>query len=130
QAARGMRFASVTAIVCGVLASTSAALAQRVETSARGIVVRLGDGTLVHRQNPRLVVLAERIRRGAILDRNGAPLATSTTTARRDYPLGPALGTLLGVWPSRVLLPSWALERVHDARLRGYPERTGGPRYQ
>jgi cell division protein FtsW (lipid II flippase) len=129
-AVRGVRNLAAAVIALAIGAGVAAATADRVETSARGIVTRLGDGTLIHRQNPRLVALAARIRRGPILDRNGAPLATSATMTARSYPLGAAMGTLLGVAPSRVLLPAWALERQLDPRLRGYPERTGGPRYR
>ena len=126
-ATRGVRTASIILVVLAILASIYAAVAHRVETCARGVVARLGDGTLVHRQNPRLVAIAERIRRGSILDRNGVPIAVSNPA--RSYPLGDAMGTLLGVAPTKVLLPSWALERVHDVELRGYPERIGGPHY-
>ncbi|MDQ3339580.1 MAG: FtsW/RodA/SpoVE family cell cycle protein [Myxococcota bacterium] len=126
-ATNSARTASLVLVGLALVASMLAAIMNRIETSARGIVARLGDGTLVHRQNPRLVAIAEKVRRGSILDRNGEPLAVSTTT--RTYPLGDAMGTLLGVSPTRVLLPSWALEQAHDTLLRGYPERTGGPRY-
>ncbi|HEY0985906.1 MAG TPA: FtsW/RodA/SpoVE family cell cycle protein [Kofleriaceae bacterium] len=129
-AARGLRIAAAIAMALAVCAGMAAAMLDRVETSARGIVTRLRDGTLVHRQNPRLVALIERTRRGQILDRTGTPLATSASASSRSYALGAAMGTLLGVWPTRVLLPSWALERQLDGRLRGYPERTGGPRYR
>jgi cell division protein FtsI/penicillin-binding protein 2 len=127
---RGVRSFATAAIALAVLAGLAAATADRVATSARGIVTRLRDDTLVHRQNPRLIALAARIRRGPILDRDGAPLANSETTAARTYPLAAGMGTLLGVSPSRALLPPWALERQFDTRLRGYPERTGGPRYR
>lgn len=129
-AVRGVRTAASVAIAFAFAAGIRATMVDRVETSANGIVMRLRDGTLIHRQNPRLVAIAERIRRGSILDRNGAPLATSTSPKTRAYPLGAALGTLLGISPARVLLPSWALEHELDTRLRGYPERTGGPRYR
>ncbi|HWO24661.1 MAG TPA: FtsW/RodA/SpoVE family cell cycle protein [Kofleriaceae bacterium] len=127
-AARGVRAVSAVLIALALAAGISAAVSDRVETAARGIVARLRDGTLVHRMNPRLTAIAARLRRGAILDRDGAPLAQSPRPGARAYPLGAALGTLLGTHPSRVLLPSWALERRFDERLRGYPERTGGPR--
>jgi cell division protein FtsW (lipid II flippase) len=128
-AVRGVRAVAVVAIALAIAAGIAAAVGDRAETAARGIVTRLGDGTLVHRQNPRLVAIAARLRRGSILDRNGEPLAVSpAAAAARAYPLGAALGTLLGPSPSRVLLPSWALERRFEIRLRGYPERTGGPR--
>jgi len=127
-AIRGVRAVAAVAIALAILAGIAAAVGDRAETAARGIVARLRDGTLTHRQNPRLASIAARLRRGPILDRDGAPLATSQTPAARSYPLGAALGTLLGPWPSRVLLPGWALERQLEQRLRGYPERTGGPR--
>jgi cell division protein FtsW (lipid II flippase) len=93
-------------------------MADRHAISGRSIVMRLADGAIVARDNPRLVAIAARIRRGSIVDRDGRPLAVTEAGARR-YPLGNALGTLLGVAPSRVLLPPWALERVFDRKLRG-----------
>jgi peptidoglycan glycosyltransferase len=64
------------------------------------------------------------MRRGSILDRNGEPLAVSPASGdggkARSYPLGSAFGTLMGVSPSERLLPPWALERLHDTRLRGF----------
>ncbi|HLL21301.1 MAG TPA: FtsW/RodA/SpoVE family cell cycle protein, partial [Kofleriaceae bacterium] len=94
-AARGVAAAASVLVVVAMAASVFAAVGHRVETSARGIVTRLADGTLVHRMNARLVVLAARVQRGSILDRTGAPLAVSTS--KRTYPLGDALGTLLGI---------------------------------
>jgi cell division protein FtsW (lipid II flippase) len=127
-AARSVRLVAVVATALAIAGGTAAAVGDRVETAARGIVSRLRDGTLVHRLNPRLTAMAARLRRGPILDRDGAPLATSPAPDARTYPLGAALGTLLGTHPTRVLLPGWALERRFEERLRGYPERTGGPR--
>jgi cell division protein FtsW (lipid II flippase) len=125
-AARGAQWFAGIAIGIAFVASLGAAVIGRTETLARGIVMRLADGTRIHRQNPRLVALAERLRRGSILDRNGVPLAF-TDEAGRTYPLKTAMGTLLGTYPSPVLLPPWALERRFEDRLRGYPERSGGP---
>jgi cell division protein FtsI/penicillin-binding protein 2/cell division protein FtsW (lipid II flippase) len=119
-AARGVRTAALALIGIALVASIHAAAFARADVSTRTILSRLRDGTLIARRNPRLVVLAERVRRGEILDRNGVALATSPTAATRRYPLGDAMGTLIGVWPSRVLLPPWALERVLDAQLSGY----------
>lgn len=119
-AARGVRNVALVATVFAIAASINAAVGVRSDISARSILTRLRDGTRIARQNPRLVVLAERVRRGEIRDRNGVALATSPTPGTRTYPLGNALGTLLGVSPSRVLLPPWALERQFDARLSGY----------
>jgi len=116
----GVRVVGLVMMFLAVCASVAAAATQRAEVSGRGILTKLRDGTLITRYNPRLVVLAERLRRGSILDRNGEPLAHSPTATTRKYPLGNALGTLLGVSPTKVLLPSWALERQLDDRLRGY----------
>jgi hypothetical protein len=118
----GVRVVALGAIGLALLASIGAATVGRAETSSRGILTRLRDGTLIERQNPRLVVIAERLRRGDILDRNGVKLATSPTPATRTYPLGSALGTLMGVAPAKLLLPPWALERQFDDRLRGYAD--------
>jgi cell division protein FtsW (lipid II flippase) len=126
---RGFSFAAAVVVVLAVATGISAAVIGRHDTAARGIVTRLADGVIVNRQNPRLVAIASRIRRGTIADRNGSPLAISEG-ARRSYPLGSAMGTLLGVHPTTVLLPAWALERTLDHRLRGYPERPDGLRYR
>ncbi len=114
---------AVTALAFVVTAGIGVSIVvRRHDISARGIVTRLGDGTLVERQNPRLLAIVARIPRGTIADRHGKPLATSAA-GRRQYPLGDRLGTLLGIHPTRVLLPGWALERRFDRRLRGYPDR-------
>ncbi len=118
-AARSTRTFAVVAMAAGLVASLAAAIAFRSSTLARGIRVTLGDGTRVVRENPRLVTMAAKMRRGSILDRNGEPLAVSSDTTR-SYPLGNALGTLMGVSPSERLLPPWALERLLDTRLRGF----------
>lgn len=120
---RGVGIVAAAIVALSIIAGLFAAVIGRHATSARGIVTRLADRTLIERQNPRLVAIAARIRRGSILDRKGEVLASSTPA--RNYPLGNAMGTLLGVHPARVLLPPWALERVFDHRLRGYPERAG-----
>jgi cell division protein FtsI/penicillin-binding protein 2/cell division protein FtsW (lipid II flippase) len=105
-------------LALGVVTGIRAAVTGRDDVSARPIAVTLADGTRVARQNPRLLAIAAQIRRGTIADRNGKPLAVSAAAGERSYPLGTAMGTLLGVHPSRVLLPRWALERTLDARLR------------
>jgi cell division protein FtsI/penicillin-binding protein 2/cell division protein FtsW (lipid II flippase) len=104
------------------IAGVAAATISRGETSTRGIRVRLADGTLITRFNPRLVRIAEQLRRGPIVDRNGVELASSPTPNTRRYPLGNALGTLMGIADAKVLLPSWSLERIYDRRLRGYTD--------
>jgi cell division protein FtsI/penicillin-binding protein 2/cell division protein FtsW (lipid II flippase) len=119
-AAHGVRNVAAVLVVFALVASCNAAVARREDIATRSILMRLRDGTLIARKNPRLVVLAERVRRGEILDRNGIALATSPSPDSRRYPLGSAMGTLLGVSPTRVFLPPWALERIHEARLSGY----------
>ncbi|HEY5926839.1 MAG TPA: FtsW/RodA/SpoVE family cell cycle protein [Kofleriaceae bacterium] len=124
-AARGVRNVAVLAIVLAIAASVNAAVGVRDTTSTHTILARLRDGTVIAKQNPRLSVLAARVRRGEILDRNGVVLATSPTPTTRSYPLGSALGTLMGVSPAKVLLPPWALERQFDAKLTGYADLEG-----
>ncbi|MGE0868166.1 MAG: FtsW/RodA/SpoVE family cell cycle protein [Kofleriaceae bacterium] len=126
-AIRTTRAVVVVAAALAIVAGGRAAVSDRVEISGHSIAVQLADGTRTARQNPRLLAITRRIRRGAILDRNGLPLAVNDTPERRRYPLGSALGTVMGVWPSSVLLPSWALERQLDHRLRGYPDVAGAP---
>jgi cell division protein FtsW (lipid II flippase)/cell division protein FtsI/penicillin-binding protein 2 len=126
-AARGALRVAVVVVVIAVVFGVRATALDRIDVASRGIVRRLADGTIVHRMNPRLVALAARIRRGTIADRTGAPLAISARAGERSYPLGTALGTLLGADPARVQLPPWALERAFDVRLRGFPERAGAP---
>jgi cell division protein FtsW (lipid II flippase) len=127
---RGMTAVAAIAVGLAIVAGISAAVLSRHGTTARGIVTRLGDGLLVQRQNPRLLAMISKIRRGTIADRNNAPLAISSSPTERTYPLGAGLGTLLGVHPTRVLLPAWSLERLFDHRLRGYAERDDAPRYR
>ncbi len=116
---RGMAVGAAVAIVLAIVAGLSAAVWSRHATSSQTILSRLRDGSLVHRQNPRLIALTSKIRRGTIADRTGAPLALSASLDARSYPLGAGLGTLLGVHPTRVLLPAWSLERLFEHRLRG-----------
>ncbi|HEY3355218.1 MAG TPA: FtsW/RodA/SpoVE family cell cycle protein, partial [Polyangia bacterium] len=123
---RGVAAVAAGLLVVGLAAGANVALRARDRISAQPILSRLRDGTLVSRPNPRLLAVAAQLRRGTLADRHGTALAV-TRGGRRDYPLGAALGTLVGAYPSRVLLPPWALERVFDHRLRGYGERQGGP---
>lgn len=128
---RAVGWVAAAALLAGGVSTVHATLVAGERRSAMGIATRLRDGTLRHRQNPRLMALARKIRRGTIADRAGRPLAkTEAAGGPREAPLGPALGTLLGTSPSRVLLPPWALERAFDHRLRGYGERSGGPTFR
>lgn len=129
--ARAIAAVSAAALALGLASALRVAVVARHDVSAMGIVTRQRDGTVVHRQNPRLLAMAAALRRGALEDRDGAPIAVSARAgAARGHALGAAMGTLLGAHPSRVLLPPWALERALDARLRGYAERTDGPTYR
>jgi cell division protein FtsW (lipid II flippase) len=120
--ARGVSRVAMVLAGLAVIAGVAAAVIGRGPESGHGIRVRLADGTRVTRMNPRLVRIAEHLRRGPIVDRNGVPLAESATPGTRRYPLGNAMGTLLGIADSKVLLPPWALERQFDAKLRGYTD--------
>jgi cell division protein FtsW (lipid II flippase) len=117
-------------------------------TVASPVITVQRDGARRFAYNPRLLAVAEAIPRGAILDRNGIPLATSRpqdlekhaeTLARlglrtpsscagetsRCYPFGGVTYHLLGDARSQV---NWAasntsfVERDSDARLRGYDD--------
>ncbi len=81
------------------------------------------DGTVRLASDPRLEEMAGRLRRGELLDLQGRPLAaTDPASGARSWPLGDALGTVLGPFGAEVTLPGWSLERLHDARLRGLGE--------
>ncbi len=109
-------------------AAIDVGVVDRARIRAMGLATRLRDGSSVIRNDPRLLAIAGSLRRGAILDRNGVAIASSATAeGPRAFPLGDSMGTLLGAHPSRVLLPPWAIERTHDARLRGYGTRSDGP---
>lgn len=126
---RGLAIVTVVAVLIGVASCFRVAVLDRDRLSATGIATRLADGTTINRQNPRLLSMVEELRRGVIEDRHGEPIAVTSIEEppTRKYPMGSAMGTLLGTHPSRLLLPPWALERTFDHRLRGYGERTDGP---
>ncbi|MDP2316724.1 MAG: FtsW/RodA/SpoVE family cell cycle protein [Pseudomonadota bacterium] len=113
--------------VLGVVATVSIAVVGRDETSLRGVVTTLADGTPVLLQDRRLSSIAAALRRGDILDRTGAPLATSPVAGTREHPLGDALGTVLGPSGGGLLRAKWSVERQQDRVLRGYPDRADGP---
>lgn len=112
-----------------VLAAATAAhtVYDRDEITLKGVVTTLGDGTPVVIHDPRLRVLANQIRRGSILDRNGVTLAASPTAGARVNPLGDALGTVLGAADGRLARAKWQIERQLEPRLRGWPDRPEGP---
>ncbi len=99
----------------------------RDETTLRGVVTTLDDGTPWIRHDPRLTGLANQVRRGSILDRNGEVLAASPTAGARVNPLGEAFGTVLGPADRGVARAAWQLERQLDGKLRGWPDLPSGP---
>ena len=88
--------------------------------SIAGNSVRVPDADGVARRhtNPRLALLAARITRGRILDRNGVVLA-STANGVRTYDLGPATAHLIGYLDPAVGGPT-GVEARFDPALRGF----------
>ncbi|MES2638193.1 MAG: FtsW/RodA/SpoVE family cell cycle protein [Myxococcota bacterium] len=130
EIAGGVRHVQVavgTLTVLGVAVTLLAAVVGRDETSLRGVVTTLKDGTPVLLQDRRLSSIAAAIRRGDILDRNDQPLATSPVAGTRENPLGDAFGTVLGPAGGGVLRAKWSIERQQEAALRGYPDKADGP---
>jgi cell division protein FtsW (lipid II flippase) len=129
----------------GGLAATVAVLAAAIgvaiwqgvviadQTTTRGVVTLLarepGETTdrVGHLHDPRLQAIADKIRRGDIVDRNGARIAGTTPDGRREYPLKDALGSVLGIPRAIVLRPEWMLERQLEGTLRGFGELPDGP---
>lgn len=109
------------------LVTAAQAVLARDPTTLRPAVTTLGDGSAVVLYDPRLQLVADAIRRGGILDRNGEPLAVSPHPGVRVTPLGNALGTVLGPADSSLLRAPWSLERIHEETLRGYPDLPDGP---
>jgi cell division protein FtsW (lipid II flippase) len=131
-ALRALAAASLVLVV-GVVTAILQGVVWGPGTSARGVVTLLerqpGDpiDRIAHRQDPRLEAIMRRVRRGHILDRNGVVLVGTDENGKRVYPLGDGLGTLLGPPEAIVLRPAWMLERLLDARLRGFPDLPDGP---
>jgi cell division protein FtsW (lipid II flippase) len=98
-------------------------------TSTRGVITLLApepgypNGRVTERYDPRLEAIAARIPRGYFVDRDGRLVAGTDENGKRTYPLGDAMGTLLGPPDPIVLRPTWMLERLLAAKVRGYPER-------
>jgi hypothetical protein len=114
----------------GVAIAEGVVLADR--TSTRGCITTLApepdypQGRVTERYDPRLDQIARRIPRGPILDRDGREIAGADEAGNRTYPLGDAMGTLLGPPEPIVLRPLWMLERLLQAKVRGYPEKPDG----
>lgn len=122
----GCQIAVVGAAVVLAAVTGYRAVFDRDEVTLKGAVTTLGDGTAKLLSDPRIVAVSAAIQRGPILDRNGTVLAESRDGTRR-YPLGSALGTLLGPSESGLLRASWSVERIADTTLRGWPDRQDGP---
>ncbi|MEL6344934.1 MAG: FtsW/RodA/SpoVE family cell cycle protein [Myxococcota bacterium] len=88
-------------------------------TTARGVLTVGWDDTVFFRYDPRIRAIARKIPRGEIRDRDGKILAGNDADLNRIYPLGDAMGTLLGAANQGISLPDWAAEGTFDARLRG-----------
>jgi cell division protein FtsW (lipid II flippase) len=103
------------------------------DISSRGVVTQLapeggedGGRPVGYMHDPRLTAIADQIRRGDIVDRNGELVAGTTEDGQRTYPLEDAFGTVLGIPRAIVLRPGWQLERLLDPILRGYGEFADG----
>jgi cell division protein FtsW (lipid II flippase) len=116
----------------GVVVAVQEGIVRAEATSVRGVITLLAPepgyphGRVTERYDPRLENIAARIPRGSIVDRGGRLVAGVDEGGKRTYPLGDAMGTLLGPPDPIVLRPLWMLERLLQARLRGYPERPDG----
>ena len=118
----------LVALVLGAVVVTGLqAVAWRDETTLRPVVTTLGEGQPRLAFDRRVRFVADNIRRGTILDRNGQPLASSPQPGTRILPLGEQLGTLLGPADAGLLRAPWSLERLEDEKLRGYPNAKDGP---
>ena len=140
-------------VVCALLAIAAGRafivqIRSRADIMTRQTRTRQADGAVRPQDNPRLREVARLVRRGAILDRRGLPIAmdatldvsahvkeyaalgvspcgttASKTLGERCYPLGGSAFHLLGDAVSKA---NWAApnsafaEREFDTRLRGY----------
>jgi cell division protein FtsW (lipid II flippase) len=124
--------AVLVAVGIGVIVVVQEGVVRAEATSVRGVITVLAPepgyphGRVTERYDPRLETIASRIPRGPIVDRDGRLIAGSDEHGKRTYPLGDAMGTLLGPPNAIVLRPLWMLERLLEAKVRGYPERPDG----
>ncbi|MBM4369856.1 MAG: FtsW/RodA/SpoVE family cell cycle protein, partial [Deltaproteobacteria bacterium] len=121
-----LRLGVVAGVVALWVSTFVHAMVGRDETSLRGLVTTLGDGTPVIKHDPRLAVLARKVRRGSILDRHGEVLAASPAAGARVNPMGDKLGTVLGTADSNLARAKWQVEQMLDTRLRGWPNLAQG----
>jgi cell division protein FtsW (lipid II flippase) len=116
-------------IAAGVVVGFQEGVVLAEKTSTRGVITVLAPepgyphGRVTERYDPRLDAIAARIPRGFFVDRAGRLVAGTDENGNRTYPLGDAMGTLLGPPDPIVLRPRWMLERLLAAKVRGYPER-------
>lgn len=118
----GVAALAVATLLCGVLLggiSAGRVLVQGPAISARGALTIGYDDTVFFRYDPRIRAIASQIPRGEIRARDGEVLAGNDDDLRRIYPLGDAMGTLIGPASRGIGRPSWALEELHEVRLRG-----------
>jgi cell division protein FtsW (lipid II flippase) len=92
------------------------------KTTTSGVLTVGWDDTVFFRHDPRIRAIAAQIPRGEIRDRAGVVLAGPGEDGARTWPLGESLGTLLGPVGQGIEAPSWAIEGMFDARLRGIEE--------
>lgn len=124
--------AAVGVVALGLVVGVAESVVLADETSVRGAITHLAPepgfpkGRVVEKFDPRMEQIARQIPRGPFVDREGRIIAGVDETGRRTYPLGEAMGTLLGPPDAVVLRPMWMLERLLASRVRGYPEREDG----
>ena len=122
QLQNGIIWAALAVLVVGLGALFSATrlmLFERSEISVRGVLAMGRDESVFLRYDPRMRAIANSILRGEILDRNGEVIAGTRTDRSRTYPLGNAMGTLLGPIQRQISPPPWAVEGLLDTYLRG-----------
>jgi cell division protein FtsW (lipid II flippase) len=124
--------AALGVVAAGATVGVAESVVMADETSVRGAITHLAPepgyprGRVVEKYDPRLEQIARRIPRGPFVDREGRLVAGVDEAGQRTYPLGDAMGTLLGPPDAIVLRPLWMLERLLASKVRGYPEREDG----
>ncbi len=116
--------ATMVAAIGALVVGADRTVLTRDATLLRPVLAMGSDDTVFLRYDPRMRAIARRLIRGDILDRDGRPLAATDKDGRRRYPLGSALGTLLGPLNPAVQTPPWAIEGLADEHLRGLPPAT------
>lgn len=95
--------------------------------AAEGLLLSGEDGAAMLKMNPRVAAMLRTIPPGEILDRDGEVLRGTDESGRRSWPMGDALGTLLGRsldapggWP--IPPEPWSIEASFAERIRGYAD--------